>query len=223
MEFAHAPYSDVAKIGDAFQSEKLRSWLTDANVPDARKGFYALALSLAGANEQEQQANVDFLRDWVEHPGDDFRRGLDGVMGALLLTEKEQALAFIREKFLANPHAANGHVRNALSAVRFYYEFGDKPDTDAISSAVACLLDRPAFATEAIVDLARWEAWDSLAQVFALFDKQGYDPTTKRAIIAYLLTCGDDAAIDELERLREQDEDFVNAAEERFLLFGGIR
>ncbi len=223
MEFAHASYSDVAAMGDAFDGAQLRAWLTDPNVPDLRKGFYALALALAGGDQEQQQANIDFLRDWVNHPGDDFRRGLDGVMGALLLAEKNDALQLIREKFLANPDAANGHVRNALAAIRFYHEFGEAPDTQAIASAVACLLDRPAFATEAVIDLARWEAWEALPQVVALFEKPDYDNTTKHAVVAYLLTCDEDVAIDELERLRELDADFVNSAEERFLLFGGIR
>ncbi|MDA7978567.1 MAG: hypothetical protein MPJ50_07330 [Pirellulales bacterium] len=223
MEFAHAPYSDVAAIGDTFDGDLLKTWLKDRGVPDDRKGFYALALALSRGSKQDQQENVQFLRDWVDNPGDDFRRGLDGVMGALLLAEKNTALELIREKFLANPQAANGHVRNALSAVRFYYEFGEQPDTEAIASAVACLLDRPAFATEAIIDLARWEAWDKLPKVVSLFDRDGYDVSTRHAVVAYLLTSDKDDAAVSLERLRELDADFVNASEERFLLFGGIR
>lgn len=223
MEFAHAPYGEVKAVSDSFDGEQLRAWLINPGVPDLRKGFYALALSLSGGDDAQRADNIAFLQDWVENPGDDFRRGLDGVMGALLLARQGEALEFIRQKFLANPDAANGHVRNALAAVRFYYEFGEDPDIDAIAQAVACLLDRPAFATEAIIDLARWESWETLPRVVALFGEDGYDATTKHAIVAYLLTCDDDMAGDELERLRELDPDFVNAAEDRFLLFGSIR
>lgn len=223
LEFAHAAYSDVATVKESFNSEKLRSWIEASEVPAARKAFYALALALAGTTDAERAGNLEFLHGLLAHPGDDFQPGLDGVMGALLLTEKSAALATIRERFLANPDSANGHVRHALTAIRFYDEFGSNPDADELAAAVSCLLSRPAFATEVITDLTRWERWELLDQIVALFEKPEYDATTKRAVIAYLLTCDSAESAEHLERLRQLDPEFVNSAEERFLLFGGIR
>ena len=54
-----------------------------------------------------------------------------------------------------------------------------------------------------IADLARWQDWDSLAQVAQLFGREKYrDPAIEQAIVGYLLTCPRPQAAEELARLR---------------------
>jgi hypothetical protein len=57
------------------------------------------------------------------------------------------------------------------------------------------LLDRPEMADLAISHLARWQDWAIQDQVMAIYDKPGFEePSTKRAIVRYMLTCGQDTA-----------------------------
>jgi hypothetical protein len=120
----------------------------------------------------------------------------------------------VEARYLANPRAADGDVRHALTALRFYYEYGHEIPKDRLKVALRHLLDRPEFAASAITDLARWKDWDSLDRIVALYTREGFvQPTTGRAIVGYLLACPNRDAKLALERLRKSDPEGVQAAQ----------
>ena len=100
-------------------------------------------------------------------------------------------LQHVEQRLLANPQARVGDVRHAATALRFMHEFGAAViPTVEITRATRQLLARPDLAAAAIVDLARWEDWESLLAVAALFDEKAYaDAATSRAIVGYLSVC----------------------------------
>ena len=221
MEFAHAPYEDVVAVADALPSESLRQWIGDDRVPDERKGFYGLALGLA-RNDQDRQANEQVLQALIEQPADDFRAGFDGILGGYLVLKGTPGLERIESKFLSNARAADGNVRHAMSALRFYYEYGRDIPRERLHVALRHLLDRPEFAAAAIIDLARWQDWEVMPRVARLFDSgESTAPATRRAVVGYLLACPVDAARLELGRLRTLYPQEVAATEQRLLLPGG--
>jgi hypothetical protein len=131
------------------------------------------------------------------------------------------ALDLIESRYLSNPHAADGDLRHAASALRFYQEFGRAIPAPRLRAAMRRLLDRPEFAAAVIADLARWQDWDALPQIASLYTQEPAPSTaTRRAIVGYLLVCPSPAAARELERLRQFDPDGVRRYERSLLLFG---
>lgn len=202
-EFGRAPFDAVAAIAPAFPYESLRAWLVDPNVPGERKGFYGMALGLAPAGA-EREPNVELLRKVVTAPAGEFRAGFDGVLGGFLWAEAATALDLIDERFLRNPAAAEGDVRHAQAALRFYLQYGRAIPEPRLITSVALLLDRPATAPGALQDLTRRRAWSYVARAEKLFlASAGDDPALDRAAVGYLLVCPEAEARAALKRLKQ--------------------
>jgi hypothetical protein len=223
QEFAHASFGDVAQAADALPGDKLIGWLASERVPPARKGFYALALSF---NETEplRRFHADVLFKMILAPSDDFRAGFDGVIGGYLLLRGASGLDQIDELYLSNPKAADGDVRHALAALRFYREFGDEIPRERLAKALRHVLARPEFADAVVTDLARWKDWSALDEIAGLYTQDAYaQPAVRRAIVGYLLACPEAAAAVQLKRLRGIDPQGVAAAEQVLSALGGSR
>jgi hypothetical protein len=220
FEFGHAPYDALVQMADALPADRLREWLANPNIPGQRKGFYGLALALSGSGAQREE-NRDFLQRLVVEPADDFRAGFDGILGGYLVVAGEKGLALIEERILANPKSADGDVRHATSALRFYHEFGRDIPAARLCQAMRHLLARPEFAAAAIVDLARWQDWEALPQIAALYEVKA-PSATRRAVVGYLLASPQPAARAELARLRQLDPAGVPELE-RALSRAGLR
>jgi hypothetical protein len=214
LEFGHASFRDVSRAADALPLARMKGWLADERVPAARKGFYGMALGLA-TTEATRRENATLLEKMILAPEDDFRAGFDGILGGYLLLRGAAGLELIESRYLANPRAADGDVRHAIVALRFFQEFGRDIPPERLSAALARVLARAEFAAAAITDLARWNDWTSLARISRLYDDPAYaDPAIRRAIVGYLLACPKPAARTELARLRNSDPTGVAEAEQ---------
>jgi len=220
LEFGHAPFDKVAAAAGALSQPRLRSWIIDPNVPPARKGFYGLALGLA-SDAAQCRTNSALLERLIAGASDDFRAGFDGLLGGYLLLAGEPGLKQLDERYFANPRAADGDLRHALTAVRFYHEFGREIADDKLCAALRHVLARPEFADRVIVDLARWQDWGALGQVAALYDGAKAARPLNQAVVGYLLACPQPAARAELHRLRRLDPAGVAAAEQVLSTLGG--
>lgn len=213
LEFGHAPFDDVARVAAILPMSRMRAWLVDPNVPQDRKGFYGLALGLATTTVQRQE-NAAFLLGLIVAPEDDFRAGFDGVLGGYLLASGELGLRLLETRYFTNRRAADGDVRHALTALRFYHEYGREVSARRLGKALRPLLDRPEFAAAAITDLARWGDWDLIARVEEIYARPDYQqPAIRRAVVGYLLACPQAEAAAALVRLRKLDASGVAAAE----------
>ena len=206
-QFALAPFSELLAAADRLPFDSLRRWLRDPQVPPQRKGFYGLALSVAGGEPRRAIAAGDLWRA-IAGPADDFRAGFDGLVGGYLLAAGTPGLERIERRFLGDPPARPGDIRHVMAALRFYHEDalgaieGGIP-AEQIERAYRRLLDRRELAAAVVVDLARWEAWDALDEVVALFGRPGYDdPAIERAVFGFLLSAPSAAAQRELRRLK---------------------
>lgn len=216
LEFGHTPFDVVSDVAKQFQMEQIRAWLTAPEVPGHRKGFYGLLLGLAG-EEQQRQTNSELLRKLILAPEDDFRAGFDGILGGYLLLKGAPALELIESRYLADLTAAVGDVRHAQTALRFYEEYGRSIPQARICEATRHLLARPEFAASAIIDLARWNDWQPLVQIAALYAEPTFaEPTIRRSIVGYLLACPEPQGRRTLAELRSIDPAGVAEAE-RFL------
>lgn len=187
-EFGRARFDAVAKLADKLPMESLRRWLVDPSVPEARKGFYGMALGLA-TDAETRQANTACLEKLLTRPGSDFRSGFDGLLAGYLLLEGDRALATIERRWLIPPAAPLGDVLHAMTALRFYHEYGRQIEAGRLNAAMARLIKRPEVAAAAIIDLARWQAWECLSQVAGAASPGHGEESLQRAVVGYLLLC----------------------------------
>jgi hypothetical protein len=187
-EFGRAPFDEVAKLSELLPMDSMRRWLDDPGVPELRKGFYGMALGLA-SNSSERAANTACLEQLLRRPASDFRSGFDGLLAGYLLLDGEKALAEIERRWLIPPDAPLGDVLHAMTALRFYHEYGRAIGSRRLAAALAHLIQRPEVASQAIIDLARWQAWECLPQVVAAAKPAAGDEPLGRAIVGYLLLC----------------------------------
>jgi len=221
LEFGHAPFAEAVQVADHLPSEKLRAWITDPNVPQERKSFFALALGFP-RTEDVHAENAAFLRKIILTPASDFRAGFAGVIGGYLLVAGEPGLELIEEHILTNPDAAEGDLRHVANALRSYYEFDRTVPPQRLAQSVRLLLTRPSLAARAIVDLGRWGDWGALSEVVALYDPAMRPPVAlRRAIVGYLSACPLEEAEAALEKLRQGDPRGVAEAERFFQATGG--
>lgn len=222
LEFGHASLADVTGVIDALPAERLRGWLIDDAVLPARKGFYGLALGLA-PDGATRRTNAEFLKGMILEPQDDFRAGFDGILGGYLLLKGEAGLELIERRYLSDRGAADGDVRHALVALRFYHEYGHEIPAARLQAALRLVLARPEFAAAAITDLARWQDWHKPESIAALYGDKAYSAAaTRRAIVGYLLACPAPEAGQALRQLRQDDPQGVASAEQVLSQTGSI-
>ena len=208
-EFGLAPFTAVREVADSFDPRRLAAWLGSDRIDQRRRGFYGLALGLASrsADEATREVATAALHAAVESPGDDLRAGYDGILAAVLTAEDEAGLGYLRGRGLFAADTRPGDAKHALAALRFAWEcLGEAISRDRIAETTAGLLDNAAVAADAAIDLARYERWDEVDRVAALWPSLGRDdPLVRRAVAGYLEACPLPAARNHRERLAAAD------------------
>lgn len=201
-EFGLAAFSDVVQAADALDAKKLRGWLDEPAIDQRRRGFYGLAVGIVAARAQarghraEADACLEALDAAIAAPANDFRAGYDGLLGGLLVARGEAAIDVMMDRGLLAADTRAGDARHALAALRFAREFlADSVPGARVADAAAGLVTNPAVAADTIVDLARYEHWQSVDDVAAIWETLGRDdPLVRRAVAGYLTACPLDAA-----------------------------
>ncbi|MFN6191771.1 MAG: hypothetical protein ACK48S_12725 [Planctomycetia bacterium] len=216
-EFGLAPYAAVRDAADAFDADRLRSWVAEPGIDQRRRGFYGLALGIVAARDADlasRRSSLDALEAAVAAPASDFRAGFDGLMAGVLVASGKQGLDYLDKRGLFAATARPADQKHLLAALRFAWEELDdtlpRPHTAA---ATARLLASPVVAADATVDLARYQAWDHADAVAALWESLGADdPLVRRAVAGYLMACPRPEAQRQLERIRARDPERLDAA-----------
>ena len=188
-EFANAPYKDVTLINQDLPREKLRKWIVSDDVPGTRLGLYGMMLGLCG-DESDAQA----LKAKIVEKSEDFRLGIDGMMGGYLLLTGDEGLAVIDEHKLKDKSIPFSETFAAMQALRFMWTYGEgKISKDRLCQSMRILLDRPELADLVIADLGRWKDWSVQKKLMELYGAEEYNiPSIKRAIVRYMLSSAKD-------------------------------
>ena len=216
-EFGLAPFEAVQEAADAFDAGKLAAWIDEPGIDARRRGFYGLAAGLVAAHSADAATRGrlrDALEAAIDAPADDFRAGFDGLLAGLLMAEGTAGLDKLDRRGLFAPTARPLDQRHLLAALRFAWEsLGDTISRDRVAAATARLVASPAVAADAIIDLARYDAWTHVDEVARLWETLGRDdPLVRRAVAGYLAACPLPAARAHLERFRGANPVLLDAA-----------
>jgi len=204
-EFAVAPYPAVRAAAEALAARPLAAWVADPATDQRRRGFYGLALGIVVADESAggKKLSTAPLRAALDAAGGDFRAGADGLMAGILVADGIEGLDWLVDR--AGPDRPVDQ-RQLLAALRFAAEYlGATIPPGRIAAATARLARSPAVAADAIIDLARAEAWEEVDAVAAWWDAAADDPLIRRAVAGYLVACPSAAARDHLGRIGRDD------------------
>ncbi|HWL09918.1 MAG TPA: hypothetical protein VNQ76_16040 [Planctomicrobium sp.] len=189
-EFAGAPYDDVLAMKEQMPRENLLKWLTDAETIPSRRGLYGLMLGLCGTPDDATAIEPILL----EQPRD-ARLGIDGMMAGYVLLTGETGLKKLTDAKLVNRDVISSESFAMLQTLRFLWQYAPHaaPKEDLITS-MRLLLDHPQYASFAIIDLARWQDWDTVELLIERYGHGIYaDRHVKMAVIRFLLLAAYDA------------------------------
>lgn len=228
-EFANAPYKDIVTLASELPREKLRQWIVSKDVPTTRLGLYGLMLGLCGSAE-----DGPLMERKITESTEDFRLGIDGVIGGYLLLTGEEGLSVVEKSKLLNKKVPFSETYAAMQALRFMWTYGNgRIEADRLRESMRLLIDRPELADLVIADLARWKDWSLQERLIGLYGTEEYNvPSIKRAIIRYMIASTKDvpsggvekvpehaaAGAKYLQQLREKDPKMVSEAERFFFL-----
>lgn len=205
-EFANASYADVVQLSKEMPREKLRHWVegkplprsektagdqssSNATVSPGRIGLYGMMLGLCGNAD-----DAKMMEEKILETKEEFRLGIDGVMGGYLLLTGDKGLAILEEKKLKDKKAPFSETYAAMQALRFMWQYGDnRIEHDRLRKSMRILLDRPELADLVIADLARMKDWSVQNQLMELYEAEAYNiPSIKRAIVRFTLAAAKD-------------------------------
>lgn len=230
-EFASSPYEIIVPLADKMPRERIRQWVVSDKTSPTRLGLYGLLLGLCG-----DESDIAVMEAKITEQTDDFRLGIDGVMGGYLLLAGEEGLKLIEETKLKDKTIPFSETYAAMQALRFLWTDAIKTEgetrftKDRLRQAMRTLLERTELADLVIADLARWSDWSQMDQIYALYDAEGYDvPSIKRAVVRFYLAATrvkenpptdaqKEQAEEYLAELRDRDPKTVKAAERFFFL-----
>jgi len=187
-EFSQAKYTDVAQLSPKLPREKIRKWLADPDeTKQLRHGFYGLLLGLCG---NEDDANYLAQRVMAAPVSDKPRLGIAGMMAGYVLLTGDRGLNKLIDGKIRVTQRIDGEVLDLITALKFLWEYApDRVKRSAVVAAARLLFEDEKFAGTVIIDLARWQDWDSAPRVLAQFGKPPFeDSTGKQQVIRYALT-----------------------------------
>ncbi len=191
LEIANSKYAEIADIAEKFPCKKLHKWISDEETPQTRLGLYGMMIGLCGSKKE-----IPLLEKIITKPVEnEFRLGMDGIVGGYLLLTGDKGLKFIEKEKFYNKKCAASETFSAVQALRFMWTYGGgRISKDRLRQSMRNLVSRPKYADLAIADLARWKDWDFQTRLMKLYDKKDYkDPVLGAAIrlsiIQYLLAC----------------------------------
>jgi hypothetical protein len=217
-EFGNASYNDVVAVRELMSPADLRRWIADKDMSPERLGLYGMMLGLSGSHEDAQfllnqmmeSEPVAAIGDGTTAPARTFRFGAEGLMGGYLLLTGEEGLKQL-EATIALPADVPDTARHAfVQSLQFIWSYeSDVISKARIQSSMRLLLQNSSMREIAITNLSRWEDWESLPALQAMFAKdcEG-DRESQRAILQFAQTCRRSVSA------RSDAHDYASLAEE---------
>jgi hypothetical protein len=238
-EFARSPYAALMALEPRMDREKLVAWINDSRVGPASRRLFLTMLGICGKGEDvamlEKLMNYDYLRmqpgiaaavassmalgpnlgaglvDEMIHTEERRRReSLDALVACYLKLKGPEGMTLVEELFLKNPKVDYTQLHSVVMALRFHGEETDVVPKAKLLEAMRLVLDHHDLADQVITDLTRWEDWEVMPRLVAMFKDSEEGDWIRQPVAAYLLVAEEQegsvgeqasAAIAELETL----------------------
>ena len=216
-EFANADYKDYRELAKKLSPDQLVKWLKDESTPPSRFGLYGSMLGHCGKAE-----HAKVLRELLDDPNKRFGTGLDGLLAGYIMIDPKAGWQYVRDIF--KDSSKDFMLRYAaLRSARFMWDYRPDLVTKAdIVAGVAPMMSQEDIADLAIEDLRKWQRWEMLNKVLALFEEKALDrPIVKRSILRFALNCPPKEypkAAEFVAAQRKRDAEWVKDVEELLLL-----
>ncbi|HTN74306.1 MAG TPA: hypothetical protein VL096_03635 [Pirellulaceae bacterium] len=215
-EFANAPYESVKSLKGDMNHEQLVKWIQDENIPASRRRLYLTMLGVCGT-----PADLPMLETMLKAEDRKAKAGLDAMIACYLTLKGEAGVQLIEDLYIANAASEYADTYSAIMALRFHGTEGDVVPKARIVKAVRQMLKRPQLADLVIPDLARWQDWEAMDELVALFKNADEKSSWVRVpVVNYLRACPLPKAKEHLAELEKIDPQAVKRANQ-FFPFGG--
>ena len=246
-EFARAPYDEVIALADRMDHDQLVEWISSSTTGPSRRRLYLTMLGVCGnqgdlpllkdmifSDHREVEPGVKQLvqaglslggpialplvTEIVRSHERSRKLGLDAMIACYIKLAGPEVLPAINERFLKDTKAEYTHTYNALMALRFHGEETDVIPRKQLLESVRLLLDHPDFADQVIPDLARWDDWEILDRLVAMFGNADDRSFVRQPIVTYLIVASEQEgdvgtrAKKALEKLESLDPESVERA-----------
>ena len=203
-EFAKASFRTTEAAARTYDPVRIREWLQDPTTPEERIGLFGLLLGLSG-----EKSDVEFLDRLIMHPSLTQRNGLDGLMGGLLIIDRDRGVQRIVQ-LLTSTSATSLERMSAVSALRFLLADIPPEDPKPILRQVTSAIRDPELSGQLIDEFRKGECWEVLPDVLGLF-ASSREPS---AIIRFAIACPSPDANRFVSELREKNPALVQDAEQ---------
>jgi hypothetical protein len=238
-EFARAPYDEVIALANRMDHDQLVEWISSSTIGPSRRRLYLTMLGACGdqgdlpmledmifSDHREVEPGVKQLvqaglslggpialplvTEIVRTHERSRKLGLDAMIACYVKLAGPEVLPAINERFLKDTKAEYTHTYNTLMALRFHGEETDVIPREQLLESVRLLLDHPDFADQVIPDLARWDDWEILDRLVAMFHSADDRSFVRQPIVTYLIVASEQEgdvgtrakkALEELESL----------------------
>ena len=184
-EFARAPYAQIKALKPHLDHDRIVAWIKDAEVDPTRRRLYLVMLGVCG-----DERDLPLLEGLLRSKERKDHAAIDMVISSYLLLRGEAGLPLVEALFLADKQADYTDTYGAIMALRFHANDFDAVERKHLVQSLHVLLDRPDLADLVIPDLAKWEDWSAIDQLFALYKNADPKQSWVRVpIVNYLRTC----------------------------------
>jgi hypothetical protein len=214
-EFAKAPYEEVKKLKSKMNHDQLVKWIKDSEIPASRRRLYLTMLGVCGTEQ-----DIPMLAEMLKSDTKQNKSGLDALIACYLTLKGPEGVALVEDLYLKNKKAEYADTYAAIMALRFHGTESDVVPVKRIVEALRHMLDRPELADLVIPDLARWEDWESLDRLVALFKNADEKSSWVRTpVVNFVRACPLPEAKEKLKELEKIDPAAVKRAN-TFFPFG---
>lgn len=184
-EFAKASYDTVRSLKPKMDHEKIVGWIKDTNIPASRRRLYFVMLGICGSEN-----DLPMLEKFIKSEDRKEKAGLDSLIACYLTLKKDAGLPLIEDMFLKNKKSDYADTYSAIMALRFHTSEGKVIEKKRLLEAFHLMLERPDLADLVIPDLARYEDWSSVDQLFDLYKNADEKTSWVRVpVVNYLRVC----------------------------------
>jgi hypothetical protein len=212
-EFARAPHDAVKALKGSMKHDTLIGWIEDKNISLNHRRLYLLMLGICGSEK-----DAPFLERYIQSTDRKEKQGLDAIISCYLQLRGEAGLPLIEDLYLKDKKCEYADTYAAIMALRFQLSDGKAVPTKRVLSALHYMLERPDLADLIIPDLARYEDWEQVDKLFALYKNSDEKSTWVRVpVITYLRVCPLPKAKELLKECEKIDPQAAKRAQSLFL------